>query len=163
MRDFNRLTDFLFSFKQWDDLVYAFCLRMPCKTHRKRLKSYDNCFVARKAVDWLHDYLSMSPSFNTKHEITRQQAIQLLRKFVQHDIIVRVDVKSGGHEMFHEFEDNKDLYRLCIVNESRTSSDQHLDNIQNNQENLQSVCNFMRSSYLREPKRMKRRSKSGRS
>jgi hypothetical protein len=145
--------------KQWDDLVYAFCLGVPCKTHRRRLRSYENCFVAKKAVDWLHEYLMMSPNFNTKHDITRVQAVQLLRKFVQHDIIVRVDGKSCGHDMFHEFEDNKDLYRLCI-NESRTED---FENIQNNQENFQSVCNFMRSSYLREPKRMKRRSKSGRS
>lgn len=162
-----------FLLQQWDDIVYAFCLGVPVKTHRRRLRSYEDCFVAKKAVDWLHEYLSLSPSIS-KHDITRHQAVQLLRKFVQHDIITRIDGKRGD-ELYQEFEDNKDLYRLCI-NESRMVRNQNSMNTMNtlpqhhhhlhieNQENLSICSNFVRSHCLREPSKKKlRRSKSGRS
>lgn len=175
---FSFLFDISFLLQQWDDIVYAFCLGVPVKTHRRRLRSYEDCFVAKKAVDWLHEYLSLSPSIS-KHDVTRQQAVQLLRKFVQHDIITRIDGKRGD-ELYQEFEDNKDLYRLCI-NESRmvhnNNNSSSISSINStlhqhqhhhlhieNQENLSICSNFVRSHCLREPSKKKiRRSKSGRS
>lgn len=48
--------------------------------------------------------------FNATCISPREQAIQLLRKFYMYDIITRVDGKENYDA---EFEDNKDLYRLC--------------------------------------------------
>jgi len=90
----------------WDEIVFAFSKGVLVKRHRRRLRSYDACFVAKKAVDWLQSYLTFSPHF-ANQAVTRCQVVSLLKKFLKHDIICRVD----GNEKA-QFEDNKDLYRF---------------------------------------------------
>ncbi|KAI1278092.1 DEP domain-containing protein 1A [Halotydeus destructor] len=95
----------------WNELVYAFCYGVPVRKHRKHLKYYDDCFLAKDSVDWIHHYLMASPYFENQ-EIERQQAVQLLRKFLRFDIILRVGAKEGK---IYNFEDNKDLYCFSQV------------------------------------------------
>lgn len=99
--------------QQWDEIVYAFCMGIPAKRRRRRLKVYEDCFTGRKAVDWMHNYLMFS-SYFCKHEVSRFQAVQLLRKFMHHSIIQRVDIKDPDQDPAAlEFKDNRDLYTLC--------------------------------------------------
>lgn len=56
--------------KMWNEVVYAFCVGIPLKKHRKHLKSYDDCFVAKYAVDWVHHYLIVSRYFS-RHQVSR--------------------------------------------------------------------------------------------
>jgi hypothetical protein len=79
---------------------------MDVKRHRKNLKTFEDCFYAKRAVDWVHRYLIGSPFFG-KHEVSRFQAVQLLRKFLRCEIIKKVDTSEGD---FYEFLDNRDLY-----------------------------------------------------
>ena len=85
---------------------------IPAKRHRRRLKVYDDCFTGRKAVDWMHNYLMFS-SYFSRHEVSRFQALQLLRKFAHHSIIQRVDGGGSRSDLLtQEFKDNRDLWSL---------------------------------------------------
>ena len=95
---------------QWDEIVYAFCMGIPAKKHRKRLKVYTDCFTGRKATDWMHNYLMYS-SYFSKHEVSRFQSVQLLRKFAHHNIIERIDIRTDEKDVC-EFNDDRSLYRL---------------------------------------------------
>lgn len=64
--------------------------------------------MAKKAVDWLQSYLTFSPHF-AHQTVTRCQVVSLLKKFLEHDIICRVDGNENA-----QFEDNRDLYRFTI-------------------------------------------------
>jgi len=111
MYDFVVVADCPTIDKQWDEIVYAFCMGIPAKRRRKRLRVYEDCFTGRKAVDWMHNYLMFS-SYFCKHEVSRFQAVQLLRKFMQHSIIQRADVRDTEIPEMMEFKDNRDLYTL---------------------------------------------------
>ncbi|CAG2100175.1 unnamed protein product [Medioppia subpectinata] len=74
---------------------------------RKHMKCHYNCFVATEAVDWILNYLRVCPHF-TGQQISRFQAINLLRKYLQTDVIERVDSRRTGQQ----FQDNKELYRF---------------------------------------------------
>ena len=54
----------------WNELVYAFCVGMQAKRHRKKFKYYDDCFAAKTAVDWLHHHLVQTDHFK-KHQVSR--------------------------------------------------------------------------------------------
>ncbi|KAB0351209.1 hypothetical protein FD754_016066, partial [Muntiacus muntjak] len=100
----------LFSFPhtmpRWNETVELFRAKMPLRKHRCRFKSYEHCFTATEAVDWLHELLRRSQNFGP--EVTRKQTVQLLKKFLKNHVIEDIKGKWGQED----FEDNRHLYSL---------------------------------------------------
>ncbi|XP_074596931.1 DEP domain-containing protein 1A-like [Brevipalpus obovatus] len=96
----------------WNQIICDFSCGIKAKRHRRHLRLYSNCFMASKAVDWLHCYLMDHKPCPDK-PIIRNQAIQLLEKFLQYNIIEKVIYKEP--DALH-FKDNKELYRLKTEN-----------------------------------------------
>ncbi|XP_004623123.1 DEP domain-containing protein 1B [Octodon degus] len=92
--------------KLWNETVELFRTRMPLRRHRCRFKSYERCFTAGEAVDWLHELLRRSQNFGP--EVTRKQTVQLLKKFLKNHVIEDIKGKWGQED----FEDNRHLYRF---------------------------------------------------
>ncbi|XP_073933550.1 DEP domain-containing protein 1B [Castor canadensis] len=92
--------------KLWNETVELFRARMPLRRHRCRFKSYECCFTAAEAVDWLHELLRCSQNFGP--EVTRKQTVQLLKKFLKNHVIEDIKGKWGQED----FEDNSHLYRF---------------------------------------------------
>ncbi|XP_045856085.1 DEP domain-containing protein 1B [Meles meles] len=92
--------------KLWNETVELFRARMPLRKHRCRFKSYERCFTAAEAVDWLHELLRCSQNFGP--EVTRKQTVQLLKKFLKNHVIEDIKGKWGQED----FEDNRHLYRF---------------------------------------------------
>ncbi|KAM6156836.1 DEP domain-containing protein 1B isoform 3-T3 [Erethizon dorsatum] len=92
--------------KLWNETVELFRTRMPLRKHRCRFKSYERCFTAAEAVDWLHELLRRSQNFGP--EVTRKQTVQLLKKFLKNHVIEDIKGKWGQED----FEDNRHLYSL---------------------------------------------------
>ncbi|XP_036163666.1 DEP domain-containing protein 1B isoform X3 [Myotis myotis] len=90
----------------WNETVELFRSRMPLRKHRCRFKSYEHCFTAAEAVDWLHDLLRYNQNFGP--EVTRKQTVQLLKKFLKNHVIEDIKGKWGQED----FEDNGHLYRF---------------------------------------------------
>ncbi|XP_057645797.1 DEP domain-containing protein 1B [Chionomys nivalis] len=90
----------------WNETVELFRARMPLRKHRCRFKSYEHCFSAAEAVDWLHELLRNSQNFGP--EVTRKQTVQLLKKFLKNHVIEDIKGKWGQED----FEDNRQLYRF---------------------------------------------------
>ena len=55
----------LYLFFQWNSLIRNFRSEIPLARHRRYMKTYDECFVASDAVEWLHQYLKNNPNFGT--------------------------------------------------------------------------------------------------
>uniref|UniRef100_K1PN15 Epidermal growth factor receptor substrate 15-like 1 n=1 Tax=Magallana gigas TaxID=29159 RepID=K1PN15_MAGGI len=55
--------------KLWNEVICAFRQGVPATRHRRYMKTYDNCFTAAEAVDWLHAYLRSNCNFAS--EVTR--------------------------------------------------------------------------------------------
>ncbi|XP_058290224.1 DEP domain-containing protein 1B [Hylobates moloch] len=89
----------------WNETVELFRAKMPLRKHRCRFKSYEHCFTAAEAVDWLHELLRCSQNFGP--EVTRKQTVQLLKKFLKNHVIEDIKGKWGQED----FEDNRHLYR----------------------------------------------------
>ncbi|TSN76570.1 DEP domain-containing protein 1A [Bagarius yarrelli] len=92
--------------KLWNEVTKLFRAGMPVKKHRQHLKSYPNCFTATAAIDWLHDLLKNNCNFGP--EVTRQQTVQLLKKFLKNHVIEDVKGRWGVEDL----EDNNQLYRF---------------------------------------------------
>ncbi|XP_007453285.1 PREDICTED: DEP domain-containing protein 1B isoform X1 [Lipotes vexillifer] len=92
--------------KLWNETVELFRTKMPLRKHRCRFKSYERCFTAAEAVDWLHELLRRSQNFGP--EVTRKQTVQLLKKFLKNHVIEDIKGKWGQED----FEDNRHLYRF---------------------------------------------------
>ncbi|KAF5901481.1 DEP domain-containing protein 1A isoform X1, partial [Clarias magur] len=92
--------------KLWNEVTKLFRAGMPVKKHRQHLKAYPNCFTASAAVDWLHELLRNNCNFGP--EVTRQQTIQLLKKFFKNHVIEDVKGRWGVEDL----EDNSQLYRF---------------------------------------------------
>ncbi|XP_040118503.1 DEP domain-containing protein 1B [Oryx dammah] len=90
----------------WNETVELFRAKMPLRKHRCRFKSYEHCFTATEAVDWLHELLRCSQNFGP--EVTRKQTVQLLKKFLKNHVIEDIKGKWGQED----FEDNRHLYRF---------------------------------------------------
>uniref|UniRef100_A0AAA9T794 DEP domain-containing protein 1B n=1 Tax=Bos taurus TaxID=9913 RepID=A0AAA9T794_BOVIN len=90
----------------WNETVELFRAKMPLRKHRCRFKSYEHCFTATEAVDWLHELLRRSQNFGP--EVTRKQTVQLLKKFLKNHVIEDIKGKWGQED----FEDNRHLYRF---------------------------------------------------
>ncbi|KAM9476330.1 DEP domain-containing protein 1A isoform 2-T2 [Clarias gariepinus] len=92
--------------KLWNEVTKLFRAGMPVKKHRQHLKAYANCFTASTAVDWLHQLLRNNCNFGP--EVTRQQTVQLLKKFLKNHVIEDVKGRWG----IEDLEDNNQLYRF---------------------------------------------------
>ncbi|XP_013405001.1 DEP domain-containing protein 1B isoform X2 [Lingula anatina] len=91
----------------WNDIITTFRSGMKVGRHRKAMKTYDDCFVASEAIDWMHNCLQTNPNFGP--EVTRQQTIQLMQKFLKSKVFE--DVRGAKHNK-EQFEDNSRLYRF---------------------------------------------------
>ncbi|NWU40797.1 DEP1A protein, partial [Hylia prasina] len=90
----------------WNEVTRYFRAGMPVRRHRQRLRSHGSCFTAAEAADWLHQVLRSSSSFGP--DVTRQQTVQLLRKFLKNHVIEDVKGRWGTENL----EDNGALYRF---------------------------------------------------
>ncbi|XP_061636382.1 DEP domain-containing protein 1A isoform X2 [Phyllopteryx taeniolatus] len=92
--------------KLWNEITRLFRAGMPLKKHRQNLRNYSSCFTAVAAVDWLHQMLCSNSNFGP--DVTRQQTVQLLKKFLKNHVIEDVKGRWGTEEL----EDNNTLYRF---------------------------------------------------
>ncbi|KAM9239633.1 DEP domain-containing protein 1A isoform 2-T2 [Leptosomus discolor] len=92
--------------KLWNEITKYFRAGMPLRKHRQHFKKHGSCFTASEAVDWLHEVLRNNSNFGP--EVTRQQTIQLLRKFLKNHVIEDVKGRWGSENL----EDNGVLYRF---------------------------------------------------
>ncbi|XP_055953824.1 DEP domain-containing protein 1B-like isoform X2 [Argiope bruennichi] len=95
----------------WNEVISAFQSGMPVKKHRRRMQTYNNCFTASEAVTWLHCYLMNNPNFGP--EVTRQQTVNLLQKFLKCHVIECIIVRSKNKE----FSDDSHLYRFSPISQ----------------------------------------------
>ncbi|GBM04504.1 DEP domain-containing protein 1A [Araneus ventricosus] len=95
----------------WNEVISAFQSGMPLKKHRRRMQTYNNCFAASEAVTWLHCYLMNNPNFGP--EVTRQQTVNLLQKFLKCHVIENIIVRSKNKE----FSDDSHLYRFTPISQ----------------------------------------------
>ncbi|KAL2090098.1 hypothetical protein ACEWY4_014786 [Coilia grayii] len=92
--------------KLWNEVTKLFRAGMPLRKHRQHFRVYGNCFTAAAAADWLHELLRNNRNFGP--EVTRQQTVQLLKKFLKNHVVEDVKGRWGTEE----FEDNTQLYRF---------------------------------------------------
>ncbi|NXG64670.1 DEP1A protein, partial [Hemiprocne comata] len=90
----------------WNEITKYFRAGMPLRKHRQHLKKHGSCFTASEAVDWLHKVLRDNSNFGP--EVTRQQTVQLLRKFLKNHVIEDIKGRWGSENL----EDNGVLYRF---------------------------------------------------
>lgn len=91
---------------QWNEVTRLFRAGMPLRKHRQNFRHYASCFTASAAVDWLHQLLCNNSNFGP--EVTRQQTVQLLKKFLKNHVIEDVKGRWGTEDL----EDNNSLYRF---------------------------------------------------
>ncbi|XP_065593248.1 DEP domain-containing protein 1A isoform X2 [Cyrtonyx montezumae] len=121
----------------WNEITRYFRAGMPLRTHRQHFRKYGSCFTASEAVDWLHEALRSSSNFGP--EVSRQQTVQLLRKFLKNHIIEDVKGRWGSENL----EDNSALYRF-----PSTSPVKPLPSSRQQNENLET---FSRDRLLKLP------------
>lgn len=90
---------------QWNEVTRLFRSGMPLRKHRQNFRHYASCFYASAAVDWLHQLLCNNSNFGP--DVTRQQTVQLLKKFLKNHVIEDVKGRWGSEDL----EDNNVLYR----------------------------------------------------
>ncbi|NXY80850.1 DEP1A protein, partial [Alcedo cyanopectus] len=90
----------------WNEITRYFRAGMPLRKHRQHFKKHGSCFTASEAVDWLHGVLRSNSNFGP--EVTRQQTVQLLRKFLKNHVIEDIKGRWGSEHL----EDNSVLYRF---------------------------------------------------
>ncbi|XP_061489382.1 DEP domain-containing protein 1A isoform X1 [Rhineura floridana] len=95
--------------KLWNEVTKYFQAEMPRRKHRQHFKKYGNCFTATEAINWLHELLRNNNNFGP--EVTRQQTIQLLRKFLKNHVIEDIKGRWGSENL----DDNHNLYRFPSV------------------------------------------------
>ncbi|NXY11603.1 DEP1A protein, partial [Pteruthius melanotis] len=90
----------------WNEVTRYFRAGMPLRRHRQRFRTHGSCFTAAEAADWLHQVLRSNSSFGP--DVTRQQTVQLLRKFLKNHVIEDIKGRWGAENL----EDNGALYRF---------------------------------------------------
>lgn len=90
---------------QWNEVTRLFRAGMPLRKHRQNFRHYSCCFTASAAVDWLHQLLCNNSNFGP--DVTRQQTVQLLKKFLKNHVIEDVKGRWGTEDL----EDSSVLYR----------------------------------------------------
>ncbi|KAL6108353.1 depdc1 [Pungitius sinensis] len=92
--------------KLWNEVTRLFRAGMPLRKHRQNFRHYASCFAASAAVEWLHQLLRSNSNFGP--DVTRQQTVQLLKKFLKNHVIEDVKGRWGTEDL----EDNNVLYRF---------------------------------------------------
>ncbi|XP_076010482.1 DEP domain-containing protein 1A isoform X2 [Genypterus blacodes] len=92
--------------KLWNEVTRLFRAGMPVKKHRQNFRNHASCFTAAAAVEWLHQLLRSNSNFGP--DVTRQQTVQLLKKFLKNHVIEDVKGRWGTEDL----EDNNVLYRF---------------------------------------------------
>ncbi|XP_062962688.1 DEP domain-containing protein 1A isoform X1 [Cynocephalus volans] len=105
--------------KLWNEVTTSFRAEMPLRKHRQHFKKYGNCFTAGEAVDWLYDLLRNNNNFGP--EVTRQQTIQLLRKFLKNHVIEDIKGRWGSENL----DDNNQLFRFPATSPLKTLPRRH--------------------------------------
>ncbi|XP_065717782.1 DEP domain-containing protein 1B isoform X1 [Patagioenas fasciata] len=90
----------------WNEIIELFRAEMPLRKHRCRFKSYERCFKASEAVDCLHELLGSNQNFGP--EVTRNQTVKLLKKFLKNHVIEDIKGRWGKED----FQDDGHLYRF---------------------------------------------------
>ncbi|KAG3283365.1 DEP domain containing 1, transcript variant X1 [Ictidomys tridecemlineatus] len=116
--------------KLWNEVTTSFRAGMPLRKHRQHFKKYGNCFTAGEAVDWLCDLLRNNSNFGP--EVTRQQTIQLLRKFLKNHVIEDIKGRWGSENL----DDNNQLFRFPATSPLKTLPRRHPELRKNNIENF---------------------------
>ncbi|KAL5015876.1 hypothetical protein ScPMuIL_005465 [Solemya velum] len=102
--------------KLWNEITEAFRAGVPRGRHRRYMRTYEDCFSASNATDWLHDYLKNSPNFGKS--VTRAQTVQLLQKLYKARLFI--DVSTSKHTR-GQLTDNGQLYRFHTSSVSSVS------------------------------------------
>uniref|UniRef100_A0A3Q1FLK3 DEP domain containing 1a n=1 Tax=Acanthochromis polyacanthus TaxID=80966 RepID=A0A3Q1FLK3_9TELE len=97
-----------FCMEFWNEVTRLFRAGMPLRKHRQNFRHYSSCFTASAAVDWLHQLLRSNSNFGP--DVTRQQTVQLLKKFLKNHVIEDVKGRWGTEDL----EDNNTLYRWAV-------------------------------------------------
>ncbi|KAM4629299.1 DEP domain-containing protein 1A [Polymixia lowei] len=92
--------------KLWNEVTRLFRSGMPLRKHRQNFRLHAACFTATAAVEWLHQLLLSNSNFGP--DVTRQQTVQLLNKFLKNHVIEDVKGRWGTEDL----EDNNTLYRF---------------------------------------------------
>ncbi|XP_037625427.1 DEP domain-containing protein 1A isoform X2 [Sebastes umbrosus] len=92
--------------KLWNEVTRLFRAGMPLRKHRQNFRHHSSCFTASAAVDWMHQMLRSNSNFGP--DVTRQQTVQLLKKFLKNHVIEDVKGRWGTEDL----EDNTTLYRF---------------------------------------------------
>ncbi|NWW78772.1 DEP1A protein, partial [Climacteris rufus] len=90
----------------WNELTRYFRAGMPVRRHRQRLRWHGRCFTGAEAAEWLQRELRRSSAFGPR--VSRQQTLQLLRKFLKNHVIEDVQGRWGSEEL----RDDGTLYRF---------------------------------------------------
>ncbi|XP_042675559.1 DEP domain-containing protein 1A isoform X1 [Centrocercus urophasianus] len=90
----------------WNEITRYFRAGVPLRTHRQHFRKHGSCFTASEAADWLHEALRNNSNFGP--EVSRQQTVQLLRKFLKNHVIEDIKGRWGSESL----EDNGALYRF---------------------------------------------------
>ncbi|KAK2499410.1 hypothetical protein MC885_000670 [Smutsia gigantea] len=137
--------------KLWNEVTTSFRAGMPLRKHRQHFKKYGNCFTAGEAVDWLYDLLRNNSNFGP--EVTRQQTIQLLRKFLKNHVIEDIKGRWGSEN----FDDNSQLFRFPANSPLKTFPRKHpelrkhsMENFSKNKDSVFKLRNLSR----RTPKKL---------
>ncbi|KAM6230309.1 DEP domain-containing protein 1B isoform 1-T1 [Porphyrio hochstetteri] len=93
----------------WNEIIELFRAGMPLRKHRCRFKSYERCFKASEAVDCLHELLGSNQNFGP--EVTRNQTVKLLKKFLKNHVIEDIKGRWGKED----FQDDGHLYSHGIT------------------------------------------------
>ncbi|KAK6179734.1 hypothetical protein SNE40_012028 [Patella caerulea] len=103
--------------KLWNDVIYTFRNGMPCGKHRRYMRTYEDCFVASCAVEWVHNYMKNNPNFG--QEVTRVQTVQLLQKIYKAGVFE--DVRGPKHGRA-DFSENGRIYRFTSSTSPKTTT-----------------------------------------
>ncbi|NWI88099.1 DEP1A protein, partial [Pitta sordida] len=109
----------------WNELTRHFRAGMPVRRHRQRLRTHGSCFTAAEAADWLHRALRSDGNFGP--EVTRQQTVQLLRKFLKNHVIEDIKGRWGAETL----EDNGALYRFPATSPVKPLPSPPRENLEN--------------------------------
>ncbi|XP_051855411.1 DEP domain-containing protein 1A isoform X1 [Antechinus flavipes] len=115
---------------QWNEVTTCFRAGMPLRKHRQHFKKHGNCFTACEAVDWLYELLRSNSNFGP--EVTRQQTVQLLRKFLKNHVIEDIKGRWGSENL----DDNNQLFRFPTTSPLKTVPRHHPELRKSNLENI---------------------------
>ena len=73
----------------WNSIVRSLHSGIPLKRHRRHMRTYDDCFTANEAIDWLHKHLKRNPNFDA--DVSKDQTVMLLQKLLRAGVIVKIN------------------------------------------------------------------------